>query len=188
MSLEQAQETAKLEAADLDMVFRNSDFKLPHDQADQEEEVSTPTQLQTAPMQMESSASAAPASDAPTSHMDLSFDLDIPVVPAEVAQASSAATTDMQFTEAALSGHAPIAADEPLKFDMSDLSLDLGDSVTPAPAAALPADPWLTKLELAREFVALGDSDGARAMAEEVVANAPADVADQARTFIATMV
>lgn len=187
MSLEQAQETAKLEAADLDMVFRNSDFKLSQGQAEQDEEVSTPTQLQTAPMQMESSASATPASDAPTSHMDLSFDLDIPVVPVEAAQAS-AAGVDMQFTEAALSGHAPIAADEPLKFDMSDLSLDLGDSVTPAPAAALPADPWLTKLELAREFVALGDSDGARAMAEEVVANAPADVADQARTFIATMV
>ena len=75
---------------------------------------------------------------------------------------------------------------------MSDLSLDLSDS-TAATAAAATApveggDPWLTKLELAREFVALGDSDGARAMAEEIIANAPADVADKARAFIATMV
>ena len=115
--------------------------------------------------------------------MDLNFDLDIP----EIAAAPAEAGADMQFTEAALSGQAPLAADEPLKFDMGDLSLDLSDG-TPVAAPAAGNDPWLTKLELAREFVALGDSDGARAMAEEVLANAPADVADKARTFIATMV
>lgn len=183
MSLEQAQEAAKIEAGDLDMVFRNSDFKVSqgHDAP-----ASMPAHLQTTPMQMETAAAspaAAAGADAPTSHMDLNFDLDIP----EIAAAPAEAGADMQFTEAALSGQAPLAADEPLKFDMGDLSLDLSDG-TPVAAPAAGNDPWLTKLELAREFVALGDSDGARAMAEEVLANAPADVADKARTFIATMV
>ena len=192
MSLEQAQEAAKIEAGDLDMVFRNSDFKLSQSH---EPSASMPAHLETTPMQMESAAATAGAAadlsaDAPTSHMDLSFDLDIPDVSAGNSQ--PAATGDIQFTEAALSGQAPLTADEPLKFDMSDLSLDLSDS-TAATAAEATApveggDPWLTKLELAREFVALGDSDGARAMAEEIIANAPADVADKARAFIATMV
>ena len=43
----------------------------------------------------------------------------------------------------------------------------------------------MTKLELAQEFANLGDSDGARAMAEEVVANASPELAAQAKLFIA---
>ena len=183
MSLEQAQASAKIESGDLDMVFRNSDFKLSESQAAQ----SIPGQLETTPMSI--TPNAAASSDEATAHMDLAFDLDVPEI-------STPASPDSQFTEAALSGRMPLeAAAEPLKFDMGDLSLDLSE---PAPLAATPATspaatdadsaPWLTKLELAREFVALGDKEGARAMAEEVVANAPAAVAVQARSFIATMV
>jgi pilus assembly protein FimV len=182
MSLDQAQSTAKIEAEDLDMVFRNSDFKMP----EPEEAVSAPAHLATTPMQVESLTAAAPL-HAPTEHMDLSFDLDVPT-PGQAAAPVDAAGADMQFTEAALSGHAPLAIDEPLKFDMSDLSLDLSDAPVKAQPAALPTDPWETKLELMREFVALGDNDGARSIADEVIASAPADVADKARTFIATMV
>ena len=200
MSLEQAQETAKIEAGDLDMVFRNSDFKLSEAP---EEPVSAPVHLQTTPMQMEPAAAVSLSDpNAPTSHMDLNFDLDIPAAPESIAVdaaqaddqgAELEAGADLQFTEAALSGQTPLAAAEPLKFDMSDLSLDLSEpAAVAAPAAASTApvenNPWLTKLELARELVALGDNEGARAMAEEVVANAPADMADQARTFIASMV
>jgi pilus assembly protein FimV len=183
MTLEQAQETAKIEANDLDMVFRNSDFKLSESEAS---EIPV-AHLATAPMQIETAGAVNAAADAPTSHMDLAFDLEIPSAPAPVE------SVDAQFTETALSG-ITAAAPEALKFDMSDLSLDLTDggnvaAVPPvAEMASGEASPWLTKLELAREFVALGDSDGARAMAEEVIANAPADVADKARTFIATMV
>lgn len=183
MSLEQAQETAKIEANDLDMVFRNSDFKL---SGSHDAPVSMPVPLAAAPIAAESAGTQAFGAEASASHMDdLSFDLEIPEASAP---AASAAGTDIQFTEAALSGQAPLTADEPLKFDMGDLSLDLSDGTAPMPVAAGSSDPWVTKLELAREFVALGDNDGARAMAEEVVAQAPAEVAAQARAFIASMV
>lgn len=182
MSLEHAQSTAKIEAEDLDMVFRNSDFKLP----EPEEVVSAPAHLETKPMQVEPLAAASPV-HAPTEHMDLNFDLGVPS-PAQAETAPEASGVDMQFTEAALSGNAPLVSEEPLKFDMSDLSLDLSDAPAKEQPAAASNDPWQTKLELMREFVALGDNDGARSIADEVIASAPADIADQARTFIATMV
>lgn len=178
MSLDQAQATAKIEAEDLDMVFRNSDFRLSESQDLASAPSPAPVHLETMPMQVETASAAAPVAHAPTEHMDLNFDLGAP--------AADAAGTDIQFTEAALSGHADLAIAEPLKFDMSDLSLDLG---APDMAASADAqDPWRTKLDLAHEFAGLGDNDGARAYAEDVAANAPDDVAQQARIFIASLV
>jgi FimV-like protein len=70
-----------------------------------------------------------------------------------------------------------------MEFDLGDLTLDLGAPAKPAalpPAAALAAadigveaaadDPLATKLALAQEFNAIGDTDGARTLVEEVVA------------------
>ena len=120
--------------------------------------------------------------------MDLEFE--------DVTRASDLTTntgSDALFTEEGLSnsGRAPLSQAAPVPtFDLGDLSLDLDGDVAPVVSAAAPAvsDPWMTKLELAREFAALGDNEGARGLAEEVVANAPDAIANQARTFIATMI
>ncbi|WP_218242721.1 FimV/HubP family polar landmark protein [Comamonas fluminis] len=74
-------------------------------------------------------------------------------------------------------------------FDLSGLSLDLG---TPSeaqlqPAAAtpsMPEDPMATKLALAEEFNAIGDSDGARTLIEEVIAEAHGDLKAKAQALL----
>ncbi|MES2878988.1 MAG: FimV/HubP family polar landmark protein [Pseudomonadota bacterium] len=68
-----------------------------------------------------------------------------------------------------------------LEFDLGSLSLDLGDSLESAPPslAAEPGvheDPLATKLALAEEFSAIGDEDGARALIEEVIAEATGEM------------
>ena len=90
------------------------------------------------------------------------------------------------------SGPVPLTAHVPhdakaMEFDLGDLSLDLNAPSTPmaAPAAKVLApayalgddgstaaqnDPLATKLALAEEFHAIGDTDGARTLMEEVVA------------------
>jgi pilus assembly protein FimV len=62
-----------------------------------------------------------------------------------------------------------------LEFDLGSLSLDLGDVGGSSEAGASPdaTDNSLeTKLALAEEFNAIGDADGARALVEEVIAEA----------------
>jgi pilus assembly protein FimV len=75
-------------------------------------------------------------------------------------------------------------------FDMSDLSLDLGPE-TPADDGTLddiPAgDPLETKLSLAAEFLAIGDMEGARSLAEEVVEQATGALQAKARTFLSDL-
>lgn len=69
--------------------------------------------------------------------------------------------------------------------DLSALNLDLGD----APPAAAPTptadDPLSTKLDLAREFHAIGDSEGARTLVEEVIAEASGDLKERAQRLLA---
>ena len=61
--------------------------------------------------------------------------------------------------------------DEPLSFDLGELSLDLGSASEPS--AEVDEDEQMnTKLELAEEFFALGDVDGARSIAQEVASEA----------------
>ena len=62
-----------------------------------------------------------------------------------------------------------------LEFDLSSLSLDLDSPAGPA-SPEIMDDPLVTKLALAEEFNAIGDSDGARAMIEEVIAEATGDM------------
>lgn len=75
-------------------------------------------------------------------------------------------------------------------FDMGDLSLDLGPE-TPADDGTLddiPAgDPLETKLSLAAEFLAIGDMEGARSLAEEVVEQATGALQAKARTFLSDL-
>jgi len=92
-------------------------------------------------------------------------------------------------------------APEPLEFDLGDLSLDLGapsakaasaaqpvHQPTPAAAAdALPDDPLATKLALAEEFNTIGDSEGARSLIEEVIAESSGDLKARAQRLLAEL-
>ena len=96
-----------------------------------------------------------------------------------------------------------------IEFDLGSLSLDLDAPAAPstaAPSAAVGAgnqatsaadadhnagfedsrsDPLATKFDLAQEFNAIGDPDGARSLAEEVLAEASGDLKHQAQRFLA---
>lgn len=107
----------------------------------------------------------------------------------------------------------PVPAAAPdLPDEIKELSLDLDldlESATPpaaAPVEAPPAktdidplddleidenlggnDPLQTKLSLAEEFDAIGDTDGARSLAEEVEAEATGELKERARAFLARL-
>jgi pilus assembly protein FimV len=102
-----------------------------------------------------------------------------------------------------------------IEFDLDSLSLDLDTQApadeaaplqAPAPMAAVSAaapeaaaddtlstqgleepgsDPLATKFALAQEFNAIGDPDGARSLAEEVLAEASGDLRTRAQKFLA---
>ncbi len=93
---------------------------------------------------------------------------------------------------------APAPASGMIEFDLGALSLDLGDgkkegdtddaplSTAGSPLTASTDDgPLATKLALAEEFNAIGDPDGARSLAAEVVAEASGDLKDRAQRFLA---
>ena len=80
-----------------------------------------------------------------------------------------------------------------LEFDMGSLSLDLDAPITESPTLAMdevavaPAEvegPLETKLALAEEFRILGDSDGARSLASEVLAQADGTLKLKAQAFL----
>lgn len=76
-----------------------------------------------------------------------------------------------------------------LEFDLGSLSLDL-DTPEPGPTEAPwteNEDPLETKLALADEFVSIGDEDGARALIEEVVAEATGDMRAKAQRALANL-
>ena len=80
-----------------------------------------------------------------------------------------------------------------LEFDMSTLSLELDAPITESQALVQPASvvtpvvtagPLETKFALAEEFRALGDTDGARSLASEVVAQADGALKSKAQAFL----
>jgi pilus assembly protein FimV len=101
---------------------------------------------------------------------------------------TSAPTAPMAF-----SSSAPQTPLDAMEFDLGDLSLDLKPRSTPSQAAAaaqdsnLPDDPLETKLELAQEFLEIGDSDGARSLAQEVALEATGDLKIRAQRMVADL-
>jgi pilus assembly protein FimV len=76
-----------------------------------------------------------------------------------------------------------------LEFDMGSLSLELetpSEKPTEAPDS-VSEDPLETKLALAEEFVSIGDEDGARALIEEVVAEATGEMRAKAQRALANL-
>ena len=113
-------------------------------------------------------AKAAPAPDSGMIEFDMgSLSLDLPSVSAPAAPAASAPAA------APDSSHAPL------------LNLDSGGSTGGFEVESASADPLATKLALAQEFNAIGDPDGARSLAEEVLAEASGDLKTRAQRFLA---
>jgi pilus assembly protein FimV len=84
----------------------------------------------------------------------------------------------------------PISNEGMLEFDMDSLSLDLEPPAQEEPAPAPETtgeDPLETKLALAEEFISIGDEDGARALIEEVVAEATGDMRIKAQRALANL-
>jgi pilus assembly protein FimV len=86
------------------------------------------------------------------------------------------------------------ASDGMLEFDLGSLSLDLDSSTSAASPTtfdssmgAFGEDPLETKLALAEEFVSIGDHDGARALIEEVVAQADGGLKAKAEVALAAL-
>jgi pilus assembly protein FimV len=111
-----------------------------------------------------------------------------------------AAEPTLELPEFKITGHQPIEAtaapspaksdDGMLEFDIGSLSLDLGPSAEPADddeTADLGESSLETKLALAEEFVSIGDQDGARALIEEVVAEASGELREKAQRALAKL-
>jgi pilus assembly protein FimV len=108
----------------------------------------------------------------PESQFDgLDFDLDLNDITSPLADTPPPAASplaDGTLPELEL----PAAAEEP-----ATASADDSDA----------ADPLATKLSLAEEFSSIGDEDGARALAEEVLAEATGALRAKAQAFLATL-
>lgn len=114
-------------------------------------------------------ASMSNRNSEPPQALDLSLDMDV----------SEAARP------AAPSAEALAPSSQGLEFSMSGLSLD---SEQPAEAAdAQSSDPLATKLALAREFMGIGDNEGARIMAQEVAQNATGGLKAQAEALLESL-
>ena len=158
-------------------------------------------------------APVSPAGEAPPSaFLDLDLDLDDVPAAAPVAagrlsrdadQPAKAPPPEIDFLAAGLdftpephltrkvaaAPPPPVNHDGMLEFDLNSLSLELGPEVRPA-AAALPGqenDPLEVKFMLAEEFRILGDADGARSLADEVVAKAMGPLKFKAQAFLNTL-
>lgn len=134
---------------------------------------------------------AAPVLNEPAGELpeiSLSMDLDEPTpAPAPAPLPEFNATAPMPVAEPAA---APAAPDSGmLEFDLGSLSLDLDGPASEQPTASdnLTEDPLETKLALAEEFVSIGDEDGARALIEEVVAEATGEMRAKAQRALANL-
>jgi pilus assembly protein FimV len=196
-------------AADIDL---DLDFSLGDEPA--APQVAAPVSKQTQPVQATSAelmpaldmdfgstqaTAAQPARlDAPDLTLNensLNFDLSAPPTPAAAAPAAPTAT-------------AASADSGMLEFDLGGLSLDLGTPASKAAAAASEpdteapiitagaplstgefedssGDPLATKFALAKEFHSIGDPDGARSLAQEVLAEASGELKAAAQRFLA---
>ena len=154
--------------------------------------------------------------DGPSSSMSMDFDLDFPSGPAPLQEHAPEPMHAMDRTPApsldSLSfddgpiidldtSHAsdnqpqsaPPAAHDMLSFDLNNLNLNLDLSTPPVEDDSTSAgrlteeNPLETKLSLAEEFRAIGDFEGARSLAEEVLAEASGSLKAKAGTFLADL-
>lgn len=140
--------------------------------------------------------------------MSMDFDLDFPSGPAPLSTAdpinpAPAASAAPAFDDSPIidldAAHTsdegpqsqPAAAPEMMSFDLNHINLDLNtppaqDEITSA-GRLTEENPLETKLSLAEEFRAIGDFEGARSLAEEVLAEASGSLKTKAGTFLADL-
>lgn len=147
--------------------------------------------LPTSPQAVESAVAVAPAIAPPPM-----ADLDFPATDDDLTMLTSGAIPPTTSLPTDTTPHMA-----PMEFDLGDLTLDLGAPSKPltAPvAAAAPAladsgvdaaadDPLTTKLALAQEFNAIGDTDSARTLIEEVVTESSGALKARAQRLLADL-
>ena len=142
--------------------------------------------------------------------MSMDFDLDFPSEPARLNPAPAAAPAaadvptfdtgevlpDFELEQPPVLEPVPEPVAPPpadmLSFDLSDINLDLQDKdadqgpmTEPSELGGLTAEnPLETKLSLAEEFRAIGDLEGARSLAEEVLSEASGALKAKATAFL----
>lgn len=135
--------------------------------------------------------------------LDLSgFDVPAPAAPtppaaAEDVEVDLGAGLDFDLNSPAPEAAAGAAAEpapavpQDLEFDLGSLDLDLGTDATPAAESQAvhnaADDPLSTKLDLAQEFNSIGDSEGARALIEEVLAEASGPLKARAQKMLSEL-
>ncbi|MGN1056409.1 MAG: FimV/HubP family polar landmark protein [Comamonas sp.] len=143
-------------------------------------------------------ASAAPQEASTETEVPSSLDLDIAGFEVPAADATPAATSEASEVDADvepeedLVDEAAATPAEPAapEVDLGSLDLDLGPDAAPAASAqpvAAAADPLATKLDLAQEFNSIGDSEGARALIEEVLAEASGEIKQRAQDLLSKL-
>ena len=123
-----------------------------------------------------------------TTLADLDFDLELPPSAPRVPEPTPEPEMPAPAPAPTPVAEPEPAAAKPLEFDLSSLSLDLDegvDSIFSETNAG--SSSHETKLALAEEFVSIGDHDGARALIEEVIADADGPVLEQARKALASL-
>lgn len=132
--------------------------------------------------QTRASMPSPPESDQPMFQLDDSlpdFNFDKPLTPPAAAEAQP----DLDL---------PAPASEPEQqrpFDLSEINFDFNTPASPAAddAELTEENPLDTKLSLAEEFRAIGDMEGARSLAEEVLAEASGTLKRKADSFLAEL-
>lgn len=122
--------------------------------------------------------------DVSSQSTDNSLDFEPPALPATPEQPDDLDTS----ADAQPVGNTPANATTEtgaLEFDLGSLSLDLGEPTTEQAGAS--DDPLATKLALAEEFSAIGDTDGARALIEEIIAEATGDTKIKAQEALSKL-
>lgn len=141
-----------------------------------------------------------PAKLADPASRPMDFDLDFPSDPMPLTSTPAAAQPtfddaevlpDFDIAAPASAPQAAPASPELMSFDLGDLSLDLNGKPEvgdPLAGNELGAEsPLETKLSLAEEFRAIGDMEGARSLAEEVLAEASGSLKTKASAFLADL-
>jgi pilus assembly protein FimV len=140
---------------------------------------SEPGQLQETPPAAPAVATDAPTFDLTEETPDFGLDMDFP-------SDNEASSGPAPATQAI----SPSASAELMSFDLNNLNLDLDTADefdTASNEAPGQENPLETKLSLAEEFRAIGDFEGARSLAEEVLAEASGSLKTKAGTFLADL-
>jgi len=144
--------------------------------------------------------------------MSMDFDLDFPSGPAPLGPTTDAAAAsettslrgsldgpdsmppDLDIPTPAAAPSQPAAMPEMMSFNLNDINLDLDATPSKMPqddntssGRLTEENPLETKLSLAEEFRAIGDFEGARSLAEEVLAEASGTLKTKAGTFLADL-